>query len=327
MGNRLITRRSFIQKTLAAGVTLTGLSSFNAVSGYDPRGLPTVVFGRTGVSIPKIGIGLGSRFCSVSDEDESLGILTCALDNGIYYWDTANSYLNSANGVISEERTGKILRHRRNEVFLSTKIAARETDEAMRQLETSMNRLQTDFLDNLMIHNISSVEDVERLSKKGGVIELMSRLKEQGVTRFIGFSGHSDAEAKRLMIERGNFDTVLFAMNQYENYSQNRHEVVIPAALDKGMGVLLMKVVRPKETVAGLSASELIRFALTLEGPSGLIIGMDSVEVVRSNVDLLKNFTPMTAAEMSATASALSPFFNESDLEWTMPGYHDGYWG
>jgi predicted aldo/keto reductase-like oxidoreductase len=215
---------------------------------------------------------------------------------------------------------------RRNEVFLSTKIAARDAGEAMRQLETSMGRLQTDFLDNLMIHNVSSAEDVEKLSEKGGVIEMVSRLKEQGVTRFIGFSGHSDAGAKRVMIERGDFDTVLFAMNQYENYSQNREELVIPAALERDMGILLMKVVRPKETVAGLAASELIRFALSMEGPTGLVLGMDSVEVVRSNASLLKNFIPMTPEEMSATASALSPFFTGSNPEWTRPGYHDGYW-
>ena len=321
-----MTRRGFIRQTVATGIALTGLSSFQSCSGYNSKGLPTAVFGRTGIHIPRIAIGLGSRFCSVSDEDEALEILSCALDNGIYYWDTAHSYINRELNVVSEERIGKILKDRRKEVFLSTKVAGREPDVAMEQIEISLKRLQTDHVDNLMLHNIGSINDVDLLSKRGGVIELITRMKEEGVTRFIGFSGHSNAEALRQMIERGDFDNVLFAMNQYENYSQNRQEEVIPAAQEKNMGVLLMKVIRPKENITGISASELIRYALSLEGLTGLVIGMDSVEVARSNIELLRSFTPMTAAEQSAVSSILSPVMDEKYLEWTKPGYKDGYW-
>lgn len=331
MIKKSFSRRKFIQKTLGAAVTFTGLSAtgFSAekTAGFDPKGLPTVMFGKTGIRIPRIAPGLGSRFCSVTDEEKSLEILTYALDNGFFYWDTANSYLDRSNGVVSEERIGKILKTRRNEVFLSTKIGARDTDEAMRQVETSLNRLGTDHLENLMIHSVESVADVETLSKRGGVIELVSRLKQQGVTKFIGFSGHSSAEAKKLMIERGDFDTVLFAMNQYGNNSQNREELILPAAKEKNLGILLMKVVRPKETVSGVTPPELIRFALSLDGPSGLVLGMDSLEVVKSNIELLRNFSPMTRAEQSAIMATLSPYFEGKELEWTRPGYHDGHWG
>ena len=322
-----LTRRDFIQKTVAAGVVLTGLSSFQSCSGYNAKGLPTVPFGRTGVRIPRISIGLGSRFCSVGDEDKGLEILTHALDNGIYYWDTANSYIDRGTDVISEERIGKILKNRRDEIFLSTKIGSRDSDEAVRQVEASLKRLQTDHLDNLMIHSVGSVEDVDNITKSGGVYDLISRLKEEGVTRFIGFSSHSNADAMKLMIERGDFDDVLFAMNQYNDYSQNRQETAIPAALEKGMGVLLMKVVRPRETVAGIDASQLIRYALSLEGPSGLVLGMDSVEVVKANLDMMHNFLPMDAYEMDAVASQLSPFFDNKNQEWALPGYRDGHWG
>jgi len=327
MKKNVFSRRDFIQKTIGAGVALAGISSFKSADGYNSRGLPTVTFGKTGIRIPRIAIGLGSRYCSVGDEEKGLEILTYALDNGLFYWDTANSYIDRGKGVVSEEWIGKVLKNRRKEVFLSTKIASRDPDEAMRQVETSLRRLQTDYVDNLMIHNIGSVEEVERIGRTGGVIDMVSRLKEQGVTKFIGFSGHSNAEAKGLMIRSGNFDNVLFAMNQYENHSQNREEVIIPAALEKNMGILLMKVVRPREMVAGVNPNELIRFALSLDGPSGLVIGMDSIEVVKSNIEILKTFSPMTAAEMSAFAANLSPFFADRNLEWTGPGYSDGPWG
>lgn len=327
MINKTLTRRGFIQKTLAASVVLTGLSSFQSCSGYNARGLPTIPFGKTGVRIPRITIGLGSRFCSVADEDKGLEILNYALDNGIYYWDTANSYRDGNTGVVSEERLGKILKDRRSEVFLSTKIASRDPDEAMRQVEGSLKRLQTDKVDNLMIHSVGDVADADNITRNGGVMQLIYRLKEEGVTRFVGFTSHSNAEAMRLMIERGDFDTVLFALNQYNEYSQDRQGIVMPAAREKEMGILLMKVIRPKEFVAGITPSELIRFSLSLDGGSGICLGMDSVDIVKSNIELLRNFSPMTEEEMTEIASALSPYFNNKNLEWNLPGYLDGHWG
>lgn len=323
----MLTRRGFIQKWLGAGITLAGLASFKEKAVFDSKGLPTVAFGKTGIRIPRIAIGLGSRFCSVTDENDSLGILEYALDNGIYYWDTANSYIDRSNGVVSEERIGKILKHRRSEVFLSTKVASRDAGEAARQFEASLKRLQTGYVDNLMIHDVSTVEDVEIITRKGGVLDLINRLQEKGLTRYIGFSGHAGAGAKKLMIERGDFDNVLFAMNQWGNFSENREELIMPAANERGLGIMLMKVVRPKETVSGISAPELIRFALSMEGPSGLVLGMDSIDVVKSNIEVMRNFTPMTAAEKSRVASALSPFFRGENIEWSNHGYRDGYWG
>jgi uncharacterized protein len=326
MGNKALSRRNFIQKTLAAGVALTGISSFQSCSGFNARGLPTVVFGKTGVRMPRISIGLGSRFCGVG-EDEAQEILAYALDNGIFYFDTAYSYTDRASGAISEERVGKIAKDRRKEIFISTKVQSRDPNEAMKQIETSLKRLQTDYLDNLMIHSVSNIADVEEASKPGGVIELVTRLKEEGVTKFIGFSSHSDADASRLMIGRGDFDTVLLAINQQGNHSQKREELVIPAAVEKNLGIMLMKSVRPVESVPEISANQLIRYSLSLEGPAVLTLGMDSVAIVRSNLDIMRHFTPMTPSEMSATASALSPFFNNKNLEWNRPGYRDGHWG
>jgi uncharacterized protein len=324
-----ISRRSFIRKSIAAGIAFTGLSARGSgefVTGLNPMGLPTLPLGKTGVRIPGISIGLGSRFCSVADEDKSLEILTYALDNGLYYWDTANSYIDHSNGVVSEERIGRILKNRRKEIFLSSKVGSREPDEVMRQVEASLERLGTDHFDNLMIHSVNSVDDVTNLSRPGGIIELFSRLKQEGITRFIGFSGHSNANAMKLMIERADFDTVLLAMNQFENYTQQRQELIIPAAAKKNMGILLMKVVRPKEALPDISAAELIRFALSLEGLSSLVLGMDSIGVVKSNIDLLRNFTPMSAEERSTYSQALSSYFQEGKPEWTKPGYLDGHW-
>ena len=161
---------------------------------FDSKGIPTRILGKTGIQVPIIGIGTGSRFCSVYDEDKALGILTYALDHGLYYWDTAHDYQNDK--VISEERVGKILKARRKEVFLATKVSARKADEAKQQIEESLKRLQTDYIDVLQIHSIKSVKDAKEVVKRGGVLDVVQSLKEQGVAKFIGFTGHSSAEAR-----------------------------------------------------------------------------------------------------------------------------------
>ena len=326
MKNSKLNRRTFVKGTIGAGIALSAAPWLVSCSPYDAKGLATSVLGKTGVKIPKLAIGLGSRWCSIDSEDEAIEMLTYALDNGLYYFDTAYTYENKNNGAISEERIGKLIKSRRNEVFLSTKVRSRDPEEAKKQIEESLKRLQTDKLDILKIHSIESQEDVDELSKKGGVIEVVQKMKEEGVTRFIGFSGHGNAEAMKAMADKGAFDTMLIAMNHYGNNENDRKNITIPAALKQGMGVMLMKAVRPKEQNPKYKGTELVRFALSLNGPAGLTVGMDSKAVVDKNLELLRNFKPMNEEEKSTMARSLNPFFNHKDLEWMDPNYQDGYW-
>lgn len=332
-------RRKFIETTLGAGVALTGAqfafskNSVSNISGkrvdnqYDAKGLPTSVLGKTGIVIPRMAIGLGSRFLNIATLDEAIEMCNYALNNGLYYWDTAHSYVNETTGAVSEERLGYILKLRRKEVFLSTKIEARDPEKAKQELELSLKRLQTDHLDMLKIHSVESPEDASDICKSGGVLDLISKLKEEGITRFIGFSGHGNAQALKAMVDTGRFDSMLFAMNHYGDYKENRQATLIPSAKQRGMGVMLMKSVRPKETIPGIDIKELVRFALSLDGPDGIVVGMDSKKVVESNLNLLRNFKPMNSVEKQKYAIVLSPYFRHENLEWMSSGYHDGYWG
>lgn len=336
MGNKY-SRRKFIEKTLSAGVAIAGaqiafsgpMDSERELKGlknqYDPKGLPTAVLGSTGVVIPRMAIGLGSRFLNIPSLEEALDMCNYALDNGLYYWDTAHSYVNNETGAVSEERLGHIVKLRRKEIFLSTKVTARNPEKAKLEIEDSLKRLQTDHLDMLKIHSIESPEDVNEICKTGGLLDVISKLKEEGITRFIGFSGHGNALALKSMVDTERFDSMLFAMNHWDGNKENRQGTLIPAAKEKGMGIMLMKSVRPKETIQGLEAKELVRFALSLDGPDGIVVGMDSKKVVDSNLSLLRNFKPMNNDEKIKYAIMLSPFFRHENLEWMKPGYHDGY--
>ena len=332
-------RRKFVKGTLSAGALLAGARiSFSQISGtdlpvkrekhqYNPKGLPTAVLGKTGIVIPRLVFGLGSRFCNITTLDEAIDLCNYALDNGLYYWDTAHIYENTETGAVSEERLGHIVKYRRNEIFLSTKVSSRDPEKAKSEIENSLKRLQTDHLDMLKIHAVESVDEVNNLVRKGNLLDIVTRLKEEKVTHFIGFSGHGNAQALKMMVETGRFDSMLFAMNHYGGNKDNRQGEVIPAAKAKGMGVLLMKAVRPKETIRDIDPDELVRFALSLEGPDGIVVGMESRKVMDTNLNILRNFKPMNDEEKQKYAMQLAPFFRHEELEWMKDGYHDGYWG
>lgn len=338
MKNNELDRRAFLKGAIGTGLLVAGSGllpscSMFRVAGtaspaYDAKGLPTAVLGKTGVRIPRIALGLGSRFCSIENGNEAHSMLNYALDNGLYYWDTAWAYDNKALDIISEERVGEVVKSRRDEIFLSTKVTSRDPDEAMRQIEASLKRLQTDHLDLLKIHSVGTEADVATLKEKGNLIDILVKLKSEGICRFIGYSGHSDAEAMKMMAETGAFDSMLIAMNHYgiANNSQKRQELAIPAAKKQGMGVMLMKVVRPRETVKELKPEDLIKYALSLNGPDGIVLGVDSLEVVKSNLEILRSFRPMEEQKMKDMAQQLAPFQNQNNLEWMNPSYQDGNW-
>ena len=334
MSRNRIRRREFLKSMAAAAAAVplgTAAYGDRALSGksvpatapaYDAKGLPTAVLGKTGVPVPRIGIGLGSRYCAVTDEDRAQEILHAAIDHGFYYWDTAYSYRNKS--ISSEERLGRVLATRRKEVFLATKFEARDRDGVMRELEESLKRLRTDRLDLYQAHLVASMADLDTLGLPGGALEALREIKEQKIARFIGFTGHVDAAAMAEAARRHDFDTMLIALNHYQERRGDFEGGAIPAAAGRNMGVMIIKAIRPRETVEGLAAADLLRYALTLPLVHAAVVGTDSVEVVRKNAALLRGFRPLSPEEMSALAVKLEPFYAGHGLPWMRPGYHDG---
>lgn len=333
MNPKAVGRRDFLKACLVATAAAGSLPSnrlfadaflSGPVSNFDSKGLPTRILGRTGVSVPVIGFGGGSRFCRIRNVDQSLEVLNYALDHGLYYWDTAHQYGGEGNGFKSEERYGLVLKDRRREVFLATKTDERTYDGAMRQLEESLKRLRTDYLDIYQVHAVESLVDVDAIGAKGGVLDALYRLREQKVARFIGFSGHASAEAMTALVNRFDFDTMLIALNHYEERKGDLEKEAIPAAAAKKMGIMVIKVIRPQETVEGVKPDELVRYALSLEHVHSAVIGHDSLDVLKSNIELAKNFRKMTAPEMGYMRARLESFFQGQNVPWQQAGYRDG---
>jgi len=322
---RKITRRKFVKTTLSTAAAVTVLPSMSFSRGsnpYDPKGIPTKDLGKTGVKVPILGYGCGSRFMAEKDNDVALGLLEYGLNNGLYYWDTAAIYANKE--ISSEERLGRILKSRRDEVFLVTKVGERDADKAKEQIERSLQRLQTDHIDLLHVHSIQSVEDAETLGDKGKVLEVMHDYRDQGIVKHIGFTGHASADGNKRAAELYDFEVMMVALNHYTK-GEKLEEEAFPFAIEKGLGVVCMKALRPRDNIEGLSAETLIRYALTYEDFSLVNIGMDSMEVLKENIALVKNYTPLNDQEMKEVQATLTPFFQHKDVEWMHPSYVDGH--
>lgn len=322
-----ISRRKFVKTTLAAtaGATLlpkTGISL--GKNPYNPKGLPTRPLGNTGLEVPILGFGCGSRWMAVEDDDQALQILEHALNNGIYYWDTAASYGNDR--ISSEERIGKILPSKRKEVILVSKTGDRDAESAKKSIERSLKRLNTDYLDVMHVHSINSVEDAESLGEKGKVLKVLHDYREQGIIKHIGFTGHTTAEGMKKAAELYDFEVMMIALNhQVKSGEEQFEEHAVPFAAKKGMGVVAMKVIRPRETVAGLDPSMLLRYSLSSKYFSLANIGTDSIEVLDKNLETVRNFKPLTEQEMQDVQAALDPFFRHQNVAWMEPGYVDGF--
>jgi uncharacterized protein len=278
--------------------------------------LPTRAFGSTGVQVPLLAFGCGSRFMAYKDDDEAVGVLSRAIDLGFTYIDTANNYGNGR----SEQLVGRLMPARRSEVFLQTKLAARKGDEARKQLEDSLRRLKTDRLDLLHIHSLTSPDDLAAVEAKGGVLEVVRKAKEEKLTRFIGITGHASPQAMQQALERHDFDCVQMALNaararmQFDAKGPNPvpmadasyETLALPVAVKKKMGIIAMKVFGQDRLLgAGASPEKLLYYALSL--PVSLAtIGMPKPELLERNITLGRSFAPLGAAEMQSLRASIA---------------------
>lgn len=300
-----ITRREFIEKT-----TLTVASAAALPSALEPEveaktELPRRVLGRTGVKVPIIAFGCGSRFLMYENEDEALRALNHVIDGGVTYLDTAMDYGKG----LSETRVGMVMKTRRKEVWLATKVPppARTRDEALREVEKSLKRLQTDRVDLLHLHSLTTGEDLQKIEAKDGAMKALYELREQKVARFIGMTSHTDGAVMAKAIEHNDLDCVQMAMNPAR--ALQFEELALPAAKKKNLGVILMKVTAQEKLLgagAGKAGVEpLIRYALSLP-VSTAVIGMPELQFVDQNIAIAKSFKPMNAGEMDQLRSQVA---------------------
>ena len=292
-------RREFLERSgLAAGAAALPL---RAIAGEGPK-LPHRTLGRTGVSVSILAFGCGSRFLSYPEAQAS-AVLERALALGIDYLDTAIDY---GEGV-SESRVGRVLATRRKDVFLATKVPgrARTRDAALREVEASLKRLQTDHVDLLHIHNLGGEDDLAKIEAKSGALQALYELRAQKVARFVGITSHTDGAVMAKAIARNDLDCVQLAMNPVR--AHRFEELALPAANAKNLGVILMKATSQDMLLGagGAAPAALLRYGWSLP-VSSVVCGMPKPAHLEANVAFARGFAPMSSAEMHALRQQLA---------------------
>jgi len=298
MANRL-SRRDFLGRSLGAVAALPALPAVAAAAGK----LPHRMLGRTGVSVPILAFGGGSRFLMYEPEEAGLAALNRAIDMGITYVDTAIDYGDGK----SEARVGQVMKTRRREVFLATKVPerARTRDAALKEVEASLKRLQTDHVDLLHVHGLGGEDDLAKVEAPDGVLKAFYELRGQKVARFIGITSHTDGAVMAKAIERNDLDCVQMAMNPAR--ANRFEELALPAARRKNLGVILMKVTGQEHLLGAgkAEAAPLLRYAWSLP-VSTVVCGMPKPEFLEANVASARDFTAMPAGEMDRLREQLA---------------------
>jgi predicted aldo/keto reductase-like oxidoreductase len=304
-----LTRRRFLEAAALVPVVAPVLHAEESAK------LPTRVLGKTGIVVPIVGFGSGSRFMMYAEEDKALEALNHALDLGITYIDTAHSYGNGK----SEERIGKLMGARRRDVTLATKLSARTADDAKRQIELSLKRLQTDHLDVLHIHALASLDDLAKIEASDGILKALYAARDQKITRAIGITCHADPVALKTALERHEFDCTQMALNaamarMAEGQGGMKatpmreggfEELALPVAVRKQMGVIGMKIFGQEQILDAAPIASLLRYTLSL--PVSLTsLGMPKLEYVTRNAEIARTFKPMSEAERRDLAEAIS---------------------
>jgi aryl-alcohol dehydrogenase-like predicted oxidoreductase len=265
--------------------------------------IPRRRLGRTGEQVSLVGLG-GYHVGVQKDPQESLRIVRSAIDAGINFLDNCWDY----NDGESELRMGRALRDGyRKRAFVMTKIDGRSKAGAARQIDESLRRLQTDYIDLMQIHEMIHTRDAERVFAPGGAVEALLAAKQAGKVRYLGFTGHKSAAVHLHMLDTAKqhglrFDAVQLCLNVMDAHDPDGFEQrVIPRLQADDIGILGMKSLAGGSILESktVSATECIQYVMSLP-VSSVITGCDSMRALRQSITAAQSFRPWSAAQRSS---------------------------
>ena len=268
--------------------------------------VPRRPFGRHPDPVSIIGLG-GYHLGKANTKAEAVRIVHAAIDAGINFLDNAWEYHEGE----SEERMGRAIEDRRESVFLMTKVCTHGRDGrvAMRQLEESLRRLRTDYLDLWQIHECVYYNDPDRHFARGGVVEALAQAKEQGKVRYVGFTGHKDPEIHLRMLSFDfPFDACQLPLNGFDAHFKSFQARVLPELARRRIAPIGMKSLGGDGRAIKKKAAAIddaLRYAMSLPVCT-TVSGIDSMKVLRQNLRIARGFQPMSAKERKAYEESLA---------------------
>ena len=317
-------RRDFIRRILA-GVFAGGLLSASGASAAPtsaPGGVRPVDrrrLGRVGAEVSILGLGLGSAFIEGYEHNPDGGhtLLESALAQGINYWDTARSY------GPSEAMIAPVLARHRNRVFLASKTDARDYDGFKRDLERSLQVLRTDHLDLYQLHDLRPHERANLGALETGAVRAAREAKDQKLIGAFGITGHASAGMLVECIRRFDPDTVLTTFPCTRPDQGRFEDELLPVARTRKMGVIAMKTIRYARA-AKLPARDLLRYALSLEGVTTAIVGLDSLGHLNENARVASSFQPLKEGRRAELSESARRTLAGVPAPWDRADYVDG---
>ena len=319
-------RRTFIGAVTASATAMVAGSNTLQASLDSPLELPKETqrgdmryrqLGNTNEEVSLLGLG-GFHIGKQKDESLSIKIIREAIDAGVTFMDNCWDYHDGG----SELRMGKALQDGyRQKVFLMTKIDGRNQQSAAKQIDESLKRLQTDVIDLMQFHEIIRLEGPDRIFAKGGAFEAVQAAKKAGKIRYIGFTGHKDPIVHLRMLEVAEkhgfrFDAVQLPINVMDAHFRSFVNKVVPVLVRQKIGVLGMKsmggnVILKSKTV---TPTECLHYAMS-QPTATVITGIDSLKILKQNLEAVKTFKPMTAKETAALLVKTAQAASEGEFE------------
>lgn len=322
--NSRTTRRIFLAASTILTSSFIGRHLRRSVKAGNPaitpsEPMPERILGNTGVSVPLMGLG-GAGQTPLSwegSESSAIAIIERALELGIRYFDTAASY------GPSEDYLGQVLPPHRQQIFLASKTGARDRDGAWRDLERSLTRLKTDYLDLWQFHHVSFNQELDTLLGKDGAIYALEEAKQQKIVRFSGITGHHEPSVIAEGLRRFPFDTTLISINAADSHHPRPFAAItLPVARERKVGVIAMKIPaygRLFSSGALEGMHQAMGYTLSLPGVHCCVIAAETVAQLEHNVSVARTFKPLTEAEIAAIEQQAAVAWQENTFfrAWT----------
>jgi uncharacterized protein len=276
---------------------------------------PARPLGSTGVNVPLIGYGTAPLGNKDVTRSHALRCLNHAIDLGITYIDTSPDYG-------SEPHIGEVMRSRRDEVFLATKVNRRSKEGVLREIDDSLRNLQTDHIDLVQVHAVSAWADLEQALAPDGAVAALEQARSQGKIRFIGITGHARPAILGRTLTDYPFDTVLAAMGVVDRLITSPETFILPAAIEHRAGVIAMKSLAHGHIK---SVDLALRYTLGLNGVSLAIVGMDVPVQIDQIASIAAAFEPLREEEEAYLIEEVRPLL-QKDAEESQKGKSELFW-
>lgn len=240
------------------------------------------ILGKTDLKISRLGFG-GIPIQKIDKEGTQL-LMERLMSEGVNYIDTARAY------TVSEEYLGYALQGIRQHFILATKSMARSAEAMAKDIDLSLEKLQTDYIDLYQIHN-PNAKDFDAVQAPGGALEALQAAQKAGKIGHIGITLHA-VELFEKAVELPWVETIMFPYNIVETQG----EELIAKCAEKNIGFICMK---PLAGGAIDDATTALRFVASNPNVTVVIPGMAEEKEIKQNIASVSNIAPLTDAEQA----------------------------